>query len=278
MIIRRFNLAEINPNNVRPVFKNKYYVYALCKPNGEVFYIGKGKGKRINHHFNDWHLNKSNNKKNQTIRKYGNSIKREILCYFDNEDSAYEYEEWLISYYGIESEGGCLRQYAKSRYQYADCFKKVASEQSRKKTTPEIEEMVVTVYKMYFTDCENKYFISEHTGISFNRIDTWVKGVKHKVLYNKYMSSGIIIKNREITQEFKLDKRFKVKELRQDRLDWLNGKPTNEISHKYGTSTMTILSLFYGDSCRGLFHDYSEVPERYLKRKNKSKCLEDRIY
>ena len=35
-------MAEVNPYNVKPVFKDKYYVYALCKPNGDVFYIGKG--------------------------------------------------------------------------------------------------------------------------------------------------------------------------------------------------------------------------------------------
>ena len=83
-------MAEVNPYNVKPVFKDKYYVYALCKPNGDVFYIGKGKGKRINHHFQEYHLKRSNSRKNHTIRKYGNSIKREILCYFDSEDKAYE--------------------------------------------------------------------------------------------------------------------------------------------------------------------------------------------
>ena len=34
-----------------PQFKDKYYIYALCKPCGTPFYIGKGKGSRINDHF-----------------------------------------------------------------------------------------------------------------------------------------------------------------------------------------------------------------------------------
>ena len=271
-------MAALNPDNVKPLFKDKYYVYALCKPNGDVFYIGKGKGKRINHHFNNWHLSRSNNKKNQTIRKYGNSIKREILCYFDSEDIAYDYEEWLIAHYGIEGEGGCLRQYAKTRTQYSESFKSVASEKSRIKTTPEVEDLVLTVYRMYFTECENKYFISEKTGLSFNRVDSWIKGVKHKVLYEKYITSGTIIKNREVTQEFKLDKRFTVSDLRKDRDDWLCGKSTQDIANKYKVSRDTIRGLFIGQSCYGLFQDYSTLPKNYLNRKNKSKWLEDKIY
>lgn len=271
-------MAEINENNVKPFYKDRYYTYALCKPTGEVFYIGKGKGSRINHHFQKWHLSKSNNKKNQTIRKYGNTVKREILCYFNNEEDAYLHEEWLISYYGISCEGGSLLQYAKTRDHYAKSFSKVASKHSRKKTTKKVEELVLKVYKLYFTDCENRYYISEETGVSFATIYTWIIGSKHKVLYEKYITSGVIIKNREVTTEFKLDKRYKVKSLRKDREDWVSGKPTADIAKKYGVTTPKLLRLFYGGSCHGLFHDYTQLPEGYLNRKNKSKWLEDRTY
>ena len=64
-------MAAPNPNNVKPLYKDKYYVYCLCKPDGTVFYVGKGKNNRINQHFQKWHLEKSYNKKNMTIRKYG---------------------------------------------------------------------------------------------------------------------------------------------------------------------------------------------------------------
>ena len=37
-------MAERNLQNVKPIFKDKYYVYALCKPCWAPFYIGKGKG------------------------------------------------------------------------------------------------------------------------------------------------------------------------------------------------------------------------------------------
>lgn len=270
-------MAVVNPHNIKPLHQDKYYVYALCKPNGDVFYIGKGKGKRINHHFNDWHLNRSNNKKNQTIRKYGNSIKREILCYFDNEDNAYDHEEWLISIYGLESEGGCLRQYAKTRNQYSDNFAKdVCSLGSRAKTTPEIENLVLRCYKLYYTECENKHYISQSLGINYDTLRAWLNGSKHRVLFNKYLESGLIKKNRDYDVEFKLDKRINVQRIRDLRKLWFIGEvTTSDVAKEFGINRDSIRQMFHGIACYGLFTDY-KTPERYMKRKNKSKWLEDK--
>lgn len=270
-------MAKLDNNVVKPLYKDKYYVYALCKPCGQVFYIGKGKGARINHHFAKWSLNKSNNKKNQTIRKYGNSVKREILCYFDSEDTAYEYEEWLISHYGLESEGGQLRQYAKTRNDYSEEFAKKASKSSRKKTTKDMENTVVSAYRMYFTDCLGKHEISDYLNVRYDTLRSWLKGEKHRVLYTKYVISGLIAKNREYDKEFKLAKNYDIKKLREMRQRWINGEGTGELSKEIGIATTVLRDLFTGVSSKGLFDNYDEFPERYLKRKNRGKWLEDKI-
>lgn len=58
-----------------PQFKDKYYIYALCKPCGTPFYIGKGKGSRINDHFQPKKLNIAKSNVQRVCELKGSNIR-----------------------------------------------------------------------------------------------------------------------------------------------------------------------------------------------------------
>ena len=77
--------------------KLEYYVYLLIDPrNNEIFYVGKGKGNRINQHclgaLNQKTKETDKIKKIRNIQKSGNEVKLEILRHELNEKEAYEVE------------------------------------------------------------------------------------------------------------------------------------------------------------------------------------------
>lgn len=174
--------------------KDRYYVYALFK-RGDVnpFYVGKGINSRVNQHFMESNLKESDSRKNKTIRKYGDSLRREILCYFDKEQTAFDFEEYLIRYYGLVDEGGCLYNVAKSRHEFPESSKKLISAKKTDRTIVYSEAEVVTLYRNYF---EGRIpLMSECTkGTSIPRKYAYqiLTGEKFKGLYERYISTGIV--------------------------------------------------------------------------------------
>lgn len=84
----------------------QYYVYKLIDPrDSKVFYVGKGKGKRLYHHEKEA-LKGSNHPKCEMIRdilRSGNKVSYEIVNYFDNEKDAYYFEDCEIKKIGIDN-------------------------------------------------------------------------------------------------------------------------------------------------------------------------------
>jgi hypothetical protein len=86
----------------------KYYVYILTDPRkkSQPFYVGKGKGNRINTHLMDARKDRSESKKLkriQDIEDAGKKVGLEVVRFGLNERTAYEVESALIDLIGLSS-------------------------------------------------------------------------------------------------------------------------------------------------------------------------------
>lgn len=80
----------------------RFYVYTLARPDGSVFYVGKGSGDRIYRHEMLARRGVTGHRYN-IIRKVwaqGGEIIKQIVLWTDDERTAFEYEARLIASYG----------------------------------------------------------------------------------------------------------------------------------------------------------------------------------
>lgn len=80
----------------------KYYTYVLIRPDGTVFYVGKGTANRINDHERDARKGIQSHKCN-TIREIwrnGGKVIKQKVAFFNEEADAFEHEILLVNFFG----------------------------------------------------------------------------------------------------------------------------------------------------------------------------------
>ena len=79
--------------------RDKFYVYTLARPDGSIFYIGKGRGQRIHAHENEARKGCTCPKCQaiQTLWKNGDTVIKSIVFVTTDESSALHHERQLIA-------------------------------------------------------------------------------------------------------------------------------------------------------------------------------------